>query len=703
MRTNIERKDFFEIFFKKEQKSAVISVITACAIIGSCLCVYIPAMQSGFIWDDDAVLTKNIILKKNGLYCTWLTAAQPNYWPMAWTSYWFEHKLWGLNPAGYHLSNILIHAICSLLIWRILLLLKIPIPWLAAIVFAVHPVNVESVAWITQRKTLLAMLFFLISLLLYLKFENNNRLWLYWLSVGVFALAMLSKGSVVALPVVLLLIAYWQRGTIERRDVLRSIPFFIISAVMSCVEIWFQYNRSIGAEIVRTDNFFARLAGAGMAVWFYIYKALLPINLIFIYPRWQINPEKWFVYIPFAILAGLFLLLLRYRQSWAKPLLFALTYYVVMLLPVLGFFNIYFMAYSLVADHYQYASIIGIIALVVSAGYFIIPKFGKWKNVIAKTICFAILAILGALTWHQCQIYKNEETLYKAVLQKNPSAWMAYNNLGSIYSRQDRCEDALEFYKQAVKIKPDFAEAYVGLSAVYYKLGRNDDAIEAAKQAIKINQNYFKACYNLGVIYDKLGRYEDAIDSYKQAIKIKPDDDAYYNLGIVYGKLGQHQKAIEAYWQTIRVRPDYAAAYNNLGTIYNSLNRYEDAISVFKSAIKIEPNLAETYCNLGFAYGKLGRYEEAADAFEQAIKLKPDYADAYYNLGIMHYQNGRYNESIEACKNTLKIQPGYTEAHYVLGICYTALGEKESAMAEYKILRTLDDSLADELFKEIAP
>lgn len=369
----VESKKTFLFAHETSQRKLGVGTI---AILGIILFVYMPALRAGFVWDDDSMLTDNIVLKQNGLYKSWLTTEQLNYWPITWTSYWLDHKLWKLNATGYHLTNILIHAVCTFLIWRILLRLKIPASLPIALIFAVHPVNVESVAWIAQRKTILSMLFFLTALLLYLKFDKSSSRRLYWVSVLSFVLAVLSKGSVVGLPVVILMCVWWLKGNIKRLDVVRSLPFFIISAAMSAVEIWFQYSKAIGADVVRSDSLPARLAGAGTAVWFYIYKALWPVHLIFIYPRWQIDPAKWFFWIPDAALLVVFGLCWRYRLSWGKPVLFALGYCVVMLLPILGFFNIYFMRYSLVADHYQYVSMISVVAFIVAVGYRFAARFG---------------------------------------------------------------------------------------------------------------------------------------------------------------------------------------------------------------------------------------------------------------------------------------------------------------------------------------
>lgn len=570
----------------------------AALIVAVCIADYSPAMKAGFIWNDDSDLIENTVLKEGGLYRSWFTTAQPNYWPITWISYWLEHKLWELNPTGYHITNILIHTACALLIWRILLLLKIPAPWLAALVFAVHPVNVESVAWITQRKTLLAVLFFLISLLLYLKFENGNRFLLYWLSAGTFVLAMLSKGSVVALPVVLLLIAWWRHRTIIRKDLLRSIPFFAISALAGCVEIWFQYNRAIAGEAIRTDNFFARLAGAGMAVWFYIYKAVVPVNLIFIYPRWQINPEEWLVYVPFAALTGLFLLLLRYRQNWAKSLLFALSYYVVMLLPVLGFFSIYFMKYSLVADHYQYASIIGMIALVVSAGYFIAARLGRWGSIIAKTAAVVILALLATLTWRQCRIYKDVETLWSDVLLKNPNSWIAHNDLGIALQSKGRLDEAMAHYRRALQFRAD-AEVYNNIANVFTQQGNSNEAAEYYLKALKVNPNYVNAYYNMGKLFQIQGKTDAAIDCFRQALRRNPAlVEAHYSLGFALQTQGKLDEAQDCYRRALRQKPDFPEAYNNIGTILAVQGRLDEAVEHFHQALKFRPDYPKARQNL---------------------------------------------------------------------------------------------------------
>lgn len=500
------------------------TVLGICSIVLVTFAIYIPAIKGGFIWNDDTFLTNNPLIKaSDGLYCFWFTTEQPDYFPLTSTSLWLEWRLWGMNALGYHLVNVLLHATSSVLIWFILRRLMIPGAWLAGLFFAVHPVNVESVAWITERKNVLPMVFYLSSILLYLRFERDEQPWVYGLSLGSFFAALLAKTSVAMQPFVLLGCAWWQRGRIVGKDMLRTIPFFVLSLAMSLTTIWFQYNRAIGKDIVvRADSFFSRLAGAGLAVWFYLYKAVVPCKLTFIYPKWHIDESSFIYYLPGLLLLGLFIILYNYRDGWGRPFFFALSYYVIALFPVLGFFNIYFMKYSLVADHWQYTSIMGVIALSVGLGAY---AYRASSKALRHLLIIAVIVIFGLLsfqTLRQCFIYQSVETLWRDTILKNQNAWLAHYNLGNHLARQGRIKEAIDRYSDALKVKPDYSEAHNNLGALLAHKGDIDEAISHLSEALRIDPKNPRAHFNLGIALEKQGNLEQAIVHFSEALRIRP-------------------------------------------------------------------------------------------------------------------------------------------------------------------------------------
>jgi tetratricopeptide (TPR) repeat protein len=598
------------------------------------LVVYFPAMRAGFVWDDDLFLTENPLIKADdGLYRFWFTTEPPDYFPLVSTSLWLEWRLWGMNAKGYHVVNIVLHAISSVLIWLVLRRLKIPGAWLAALVFAVHPVNVESVAWITERKNTQPMVFYLLTILLYLKFESDGgRRWCV-LALLAFLLALLSKTSVVMLPFVLLGCAWWQRGSIERKDLIRSIPFFVLSSVLGLVTVWYQSN-AIAGDIVRSDGFFARLAGAGWAVWFYIYKAIIPYNLSFVYPRWEIDATSIAAYLPLAILPLCFSLFWRYRNRWGKPFLFGLGYYVVTLFPVLGFFDINFMRFSLVTDHWQYTSIIGVIALVVGLATRVWHSWSIQLRWATNAGALSIVGVLSVLTWIQCHAYEDLETLWRDTISKNPEAWIAHSNLGSILAAQGRYDEALIHCSEALRINPGHAWIHGAL----------------------------------GVALAGKGRLDEAIDHFSQAVKLKPDfAKAYNDLGLALKRQGRFQDAEGQFHHAVTIDPEYAEAHLNLGMLFAEQGKIEDALHHFSEAVRIVPGSADAHYNVGLAFAMQGNPSQAIRHFSEAVRVRPDFAEAHLNLGAMLASQGRLEESIGHFSEALRIRPGFPEAKHYLG------------------------------------
>jgi len=361
--------------------------------------LYLPAMGSGFIWNDDSFVYNNdLITRPGGLWKFWFSTEPPDYFPLTSTMLWVEWRLWGDDATGYHVVNVLLHAASCVLLWRVLRAMAVPGAFLGGLLFAVHPVNVESVAWITERKNTLPVALFLGSVLMYLRSEPGEgsgadeeagasgagrgradragrRRGLYAGSLALHALALLAKTSVVIQPLALLLGAWWMRRRIRLSDLKRTAPFFVLSLAFGLVTIWYQTHSAIGETVVRDDGFASRLAIAGWAVWFYLYKAVLPIDLAFVYPRWEADVGWWPTWIPLALLVvGVGALVRHRRTRWGAPLFVATAFYLMALLPILGFVDIYFMLYSLVADHWQYVALIGFVALAGGA----MAGLGRW-------------------------------------------------------------------------------------------------------------------------------------------------------------------------------------------------------------------------------------------------------------------------------------------------------------------------------------
>lgn len=532
------------------------------------LLIYIPAMRAEFVWDDDLHLHRNIVFAENGLYRAWFTTDYVNYWPITSTSFWLEARLWDFEPTGFHVDNVLVHALSSLLIWRVLLRLKVPAAWLAAMVFAIHPVNVESVAWVTQRKNVLCLLFYSASLLCFLRFDAGRAVRWYWLAFAAFAASMLSKSAGATLPIVLLLFAWWQRGTITRRDVIRSLPFFAVTALMSAVEIWVQTNRSIAGEVIRDAGFFERLAVSGWIAWFYFYKAVLPINLAFVYPLWEIDPWNWLSYVPGVSLVILLVACWRFRSTWGRAGLFALVYFAVTLGPVLGFVDFFYMKYSLVGDHYQYLSIIGIIALVIGSAATATGRMAGNRRQQLRYSGALVVVVLGYTTWQQAGVYKDELTLWLDTLEKNPKSWMAHDNCGIVRSNRGEHQKAVQRFQTADKLVQSLLH------------------LERDKAMVR---------FNLANELRLLGQFPAAISYYEKVIELDPQLlSAHNNLRKLRWDSENIGTAILSCKQKVRIQPQNAVAHENLAALLRYAGRLNEADRHLRTARELRREQAAT-------------------------------------------------------------------------------------------------------------
>ena len=652
---------------------------------------YGPAITAGFVWDDDKMLTNNVFVKLPlGLYYIWCSTALPDYYPLTSTSFWLEWRLWGLNATGYHFTNILLHGANAFLVWKVLRALNIPGAWLAGLIFAIHPVNVQSVAWIAERKNTLCMCFFLLSVLSYLHYESMQaqregsdlqgtptgskatlfpRDRFYWLSLAAFLGALLSKAAVVMLPFILLLCIAWRRRP-TFRDVVRMVPFFGLACILGLVTIWFQHHRAIAGEEIRTDHFAARVAGAGKAFWFYAGKLAVPSQLCFVYPRWSIDSRAFASWMPLAAVLLAFGLFSILRPTFRRPLLLAFGCFGLLLLPVLGLINIYFQRYSLVGDQWAYFADIGLIALIVGTGSHLFLHYrDKPLAWVLPMAAAGVIVCLGLATMRQAQVYHDAGTLWEDTLAKNPGCWLAHNSLGSALADAGNLEEARFHFEQGLAIKPDSVELLNNLATVLNDEHKPEQALTLLRKALEIAPGSAMAYYNLGNAYDQLGKAGEAEAHYRRALEFDPAHAAAHsNLGCLLYASGKRQEAIEEFERAVSAKPDYAEALNNLGAIFLELGRAPEAESLLRDALRFNPAYTDAAFNLGNALLAQGKAPMAASAYRRVLVLNPAHALARCRLGVALWQQGDTASALAELNAVLQAAPDLADAHYYLGL-----------------------------------
>ncbi len=644
-------------------------IFTYFVLILSILLVFWQVRDFAFVnYDDNDYVYENphVLngLTWDGVVWAFTTNHAANWHPLTWLSLMLDCQLFGANPGWMHLVNLLLHLANTLLLFAVLRKMTGAL-WPSAFVaaaFAIHPMHVQSVTWIAERKDVLSTLFFLLTLAAYISYVRRRGLVRYMLALLLFALGLLVKPMLVTLPALLLLLDYWPllrfatkgrplerirepdfaqgatpgrqraKGASQKvsavRLIVEKIPFIVLSIVSSVITFLAQLGSSSVASI-NTLPLKARIANVFLSYARYAGKLFWPQNLAVFYPFGAGRFAFWQVGMCVLLLLVISIFVIRFGRN-RKYLPVGWFWFVGTLIPVVGLVQSGAQSH---ADRYTYIPYIGLF-IVIAWG---LPELlSKWPyRKIALGIAAAmVLTAMGIYTYRQAGYWKDSSTLFAHAIEVTQNNYIVYNNLGNAYFKLGRYQDAIEVYKQAIGIKPDFAEAHSNLGSAYGNLGRYQDEIESCKQAIRIKPDFAEAHSNLGFAYGNLGRYQDEIESCKQAIRIKPDyADAHYNLGFAYANLGRYQDAVEAYKQAIRIKRDYA----------------------------------EAHCGLGFVYGNLGRSQEGIKSCKQAIRIKPDFVLAHYNLGVI----------------------------------YLVAGDKGAAIEEYKILKTLDAEKANELFKLI--
>ncbi len=640
---------------------------TVALIVALTLVCYWPALRGEMLWDDDGHVTKPELRSLSGLGQIWFNVhATQQYYPLLHSAFWLEHALWGDATLGYHLVNVAEHALAACLLVLVLRRLRVPGAALAGVVFAVHPVCVESVAWISEQKNTFSLVLYLLAALLYLPFDRDpqspSARRSYRLATLLFVLALLTKTVTATLPAALLVIFWWQRGKLSwQRDVRPLAPWFVLALASGLLTAWVEHT-VIGAEGAAFSlTLGQRFLLAGRVVWFYAGKLLWPSNLTFVYPRWDVTASAagWTICLLAAV--GLTAALWALRRRSRAPLA-AWLFYVGSLFPALGFFNVYPFIFSYVADHFQYLPSTGIIAAAAAAAALLFRRAGPAARAVGLGFAAVVVAVFCLISNAQSQTYVDEPSLYKATLERNPECWMAHNNLGLWYVSHGEPDKAMVHYKEALRLRKDYPQAHNNLGGLYENRGDLQAAAAEYRAALAIWTDYVVAHNNLGSVLGKMpGRQDEAMAEFRKALSLNPEfATAHDNLGEALAKIPGHlNEAIAQYEEALRILPGFADAHANLGNAYSDMpDRLGDAIAEYQEALRLDPTNAGVRSNLGLALNSTGRPQEAIDQFNEALRMMPTFVDVRLNMALALLSiPGRQNEAALQLELYLKSRP----------------------------------------------
>ncbi|HVW11998.1 MAG TPA: tetratricopeptide repeat protein [Bryobacteraceae bacterium] len=672
------------------------------------LIVYFPALHGALVWDDAGHVTPARLRSLGGLYRIWFQfGASQQYYPLLHSAFWIEHRIWGDWVVGYHVITLLFHAIAAYLIVAIMRRLSLPGGWLAAFIFALHPVSVESVAWISEQKNTLSTVFYLSSAFCYLRFDKERRRTSHALALLFYVMALLSKSVAATLPVTLLLIFWWERGSVKiDRDVKPLVPWLAIGAASGALTAWVE-KTYIGAQ--GTDfslGIVERCLLAGRVIWFYLLKLIWPANLLFVYPRWMIDAGQLWQYLfpllTIAAAAALWIYSRKHTGPQARAPFTVFLCFIVALAPVLGFLNVYPFIFSYVADHFQYQAMIAVFVAAAAWLASLAKRLPQERARFAPAIAGVILAVFGALTWTQSGIYLDEATLYRKTLAKNPRAFMAWLNLALVVDRVPGHEqEAIGLTNKALEVKPNSAEAVNNLGMFLEELNRHGESMAEYRKAVELSPTLETAHWGLANGLAAMpGRQQDAIREFETAKKLKPEDDRIYTgLGRIYERTpGRLQDAIANFRAAVALDPDDYSSHLDLGEALTRAGDTTGAMAEYRKVTELKPDLAEAHLNIGAVLAQSRDGANAAiEEYRTAIRLKPHYAQAHYNLGLLlSGMPGRANEAIAEYQAALKEKPDYAEALCNLGIALEDIsGRMPEAIEDFRAAVKADPHLAE--------
>lgn len=553
------------------KRSIYAPILMALAIIAACVWVYWPCLQGDWLWDDDILITENANLRSwSGLWNIWFSPSQTDYWPLTWTCLWMQWQLWGNNPLPYHLFSLALHIASALLVWRILAKLGLSAGWWGGLLFAIHPLAVESVAWISEIKNTLSLPFVLLSFDAFIDADEKKKG--YWHSIIFYLIGMLCKTSSVMFPLTLLLYCWWRHGKVSGYDFLRVFPFGAVAIVLGLVTIHFQ-NQHISIVPIAQPGIVGHIVIACIALLFYLGKFLVPIHLLPVYPLWAVDSVwlEWIVGMGFlTVLIGALWNIRRTERG--RALIFGAGFFALNLFPVLGFFRMTYSNLSWVADHFAYLPMIGLVGLA-ALGIDALCRTVPPRFHAALTVSVAAVAVLLAVESHSYSArFKDQFKLWTYTLKHNPQAWTAYYHLGNIcFGQSGGMDQAIADYRMAIALNPFYAEAHNNLGYALATTGHLQEAISEYMIALQLAPQYASAHDNLGSVYlhspkeaiqDNVAK---AISEYQTAIQLEPNNwAAYYNLGLAELRMGDRAQAVSHIEKAMAINPNFSEGRQTL-------------------------------------------------------------------------------------------------------------------------------------------
>src|SRR5438874_2559967 len=628
---------------------------------------YRPAWHGGFLWDDDAYIINNELLTApDGWQRIWFSLDSPSqYFPFTYSTFRIERALWGLNTTGYHWVNLLLHIGNALLVWAVLARLRVSGSWLAAAIFALHPVQVESVAWITERKNVLMAFFFLLTLLGWIAFvgERTRRRWIFYcLALIFYVLALSAKATACTLPAALFLIVWLQNKPIMMRRLIQIVPFVILGIGMGLLAVWWErYHQGTNRAVFTFLSPIERILVASRAVWFYLSKIFWPSNLTFIYPRWNISPADLLDYV--CLIAGIAACVVIYflRRYFGRSVEVAAAFFVVTLSPVLGFIMLFTFRYAFVADHYQYLACIGPIALASAGIVSLSEKFAQHRTLIVS-VALLVVASLGTLTWRQAATYTDIETLWRTILARNPECWMAHTNLGLVLFEKGKIDDAIAHYRSALQMQPDWWDAEYNLGTALLAKGQVDEAILHCEKAVSMRPTDPDAQVSLGNLFLRKGRIDEAIAHYQKAMMLHPDHFlARYSLGHALLEKGELDSAIQVCRSALLLRPSDADCHTTLAIALEEKGKAAEAIQHYKKALELAPESIATLTNPACLMAtsqeaSLRNGPKAVELARQADRLAGGTNTVVLrSLAAAYAENGDFANAIKTARSAIQL------------------------------------------------